>query len=86
MTEQEWLGEGYCLIEACIKMARTYSYGGGCGIEIFGLAPKDARINNAAKETTGSVSFMELYSMVTLKCHCVKVRAGKGQMYILFKG
>ena len=45
MTEQEWLGEGYCLIEACIKMARTYSYGGGCGIDIFGLAPKDARIN-----------------------------------------
>ena len=54
MTEQEWLGEGYCLIEACIKMARTYSYGGGCGIDIFGLAPKDARINNAAKEKVGS--------------------------------
>ena len=38
---------------------------GGCGIDISGLAPKGARINNAAKETTGSVSFMELYSLVT---------------------
>lgn len=74
------------IFDCAKKLARTYSYGGGCGIDIFGLAPKDARINNAAKETTGSVSFMELYSMVTLKCHCVKVRAGKGQMYILFKG
>ena len=47
------------------KLARTYSYGGGCGVDISKLAPKGARVNNAAKETTGSVSFMDLYSMVT---------------------
>ena len=53
------------IFDCAKKLARTYCYGGGCGIDISGLAPKGARINNAAKETTGSVSFMELYSMVT---------------------
>ncbi len=53
------------IFECATKLARTYSYGGGCGIDISGLAPTGARINNAAKETTGSVSFMELYSLVT---------------------
>ncbi|WP_288298596.1 adenosylcobalamin-dependent ribonucleoside-diphosphate reductase [uncultured Megasphaera sp.] len=47
------------------KLARTYSYGGGCGIDISRLSPKGARINNAAKETSGSISFMTLYSLVT---------------------
>ncbi len=47
------------------KLARTYSYGGGCGIDISNLSPKGARINNAAKETSGSISFMTLYSLVT---------------------
>ena len=47
------------------KLARTYSYGGGVGIDISNLAPRGAKINNAAKETTGSVSFMDLYSIVT---------------------
>lgn len=49
----------------CQKLARTYSYGGGCGIDISGLSPRGAKINNAAKETSGAVSFMDLYSMVT---------------------
>jgi ribonucleoside-diphosphate reductase alpha chain len=47
------------------KLARTYSYGGGCGIDISDLSPKGASINNAAKETSGSISFMTLYSLVT---------------------
>lgn len=50
----------------CVKkLARTYSYGGGCGVDISKLSPRGAKVNNAAKETTGSVSFMDLYSMVT---------------------
>lgn len=53
------------IFECAKKLARTYSYGGGCGIDISGLAPRGAKINNAAKETSGAVSFMELYSMVT---------------------
>lgn len=53
------------IFDCAKKLARTYSYGGGCGIDISNLAPRGAKINNAAKETSGSVSFMELYSMVT---------------------
>ena len=46
-------------------LARTYSYGGGCGLNISKLRPKNSKVNNAAKLTTGSVSFMDLYSLVT---------------------
>lgn len=53
------------IFECASKLARTYSYGGGCGTDISLLSPKGATINNAAKETSGSVSFMDLYSLVT---------------------
>ncbi|WP_297776346.1 adenosylcobalamin-dependent ribonucleoside-diphosphate reductase [Blautia sp.] len=53
------------IFECAKKLARTYSYGGGCGIDISKLSPRGAKINNAAKETSGAVSFMELYSLVT---------------------
>ena len=53
------------IFDCAKKLARTYSYGGGCGIDISTLSPRGARINNAAKETSGAVSFMELYSLVT---------------------
>ncbi len=46
-------------------LARTFSYGGGVGIDISNLRPKGAIVNNSAKTTTGAVSFMELYSMIT---------------------
>ncbi len=53
------------IFDCAKKLARTYSYGGGCGIDISKLSPRNAKINNAAKETSGSVSFMDLYSLVT---------------------
>ena len=53
------------IFDCAKKLARTYSYGGGCGVDISRLSPRGARINNAAKETSGAVSFMELYSLVT---------------------
>ena len=53
------------IFDCAKKLARTYSYGGGCGVDISNLSPRGAKINNAAKETSGSVSFMELYSLVT---------------------
>ena len=53
------------IFDCAKKLARTYSYGGGCGIDISQLSPRGAKINNAAKETSGAVSFMELYSLVT---------------------
>ncbi len=46
-------------------LARTYSYGGGVGLTLSKLRPKGSRVNNAASTTTGAVSFMDLYSMVT---------------------
>ena len=50
----------------CAKnLARTFSYGGGCGIDISKLSPRGAHINNAAKETSGAISFMDLYSLTT---------------------
>lgn len=53
------------IFDAAKKLARTYSYGGGCGIDVSKLAPRGATINNAAKETTGAVSFMDLYNLTT---------------------
>lgn len=46
-------------------LARTYSYGGGCGLTLSKLRPKGAKVNNAANTTTGAVSFMDLFSLVT---------------------
>lgn len=53
------------IYESRKKLARTYSTGGGCGIDLSKLAPRGAKINNAADMTTGAVSFMEGYSKVT---------------------
>lgn len=53
------------IFDTAKAIARTYSYGGGVGIDIGKLSPRGARINNAAKETSGAVSFMDLYSLVT---------------------
>lgn len=53
------------IFDCAKKLARTFSYGGGCGIDIGKLSPRGARVNNTAKETSGAVSFMDLYSLVT---------------------
>ena len=53
------------IFECASKLARTYSYGGGCGVDISKLAPRGSKVNNTAKETSGAVSFMDLYSLVT---------------------
>ena len=53
------------IYECATKLARTYSYGGGCGIDISKLAPRGAKTNNSAEATTGSVSFMDLYNLTT---------------------
>ena len=53
------------IYETCSKLARTYSYGGGCGIDISNLAPEGAKVHNQAKVTSGAVSFMDTFSQVT---------------------
>ena len=47
------------------EAARTYSFGGGVGGDISCLRPRGAPVNNAARSSTGSVSFMELMSLTT---------------------
>lgn len=53
------------IYECAAKMARTFSYGGGVGVNIGKLRPAGAVVNNAAKTTSGAVSFMELYDLTT---------------------
>lgn len=53
------------IYETCKKLARTYSYGGGVGLDISKLAPAGARVHNQAKNTSGAVSFMDTFSQVT---------------------
>lgn len=53
------------IFECGAKLARTFSYGGGCGIDISNLRPNGALVHNAAKTTSGAVSFMDFYSYIT---------------------
>lgn len=53
------------IFDTAKHLARTFSYGGGVGFNISNLRPRDSKVNNSAKSTTGSVSFMDLYSLVT---------------------
>ena len=53
------------IYQAAFECARTYSYGGGIGVDISSLRPKDSVVHNAADSSTGAVSFMELYSLTT---------------------
>jgi len=53
------------IYKAAFECARTYSYGGGIGVDISCLRPKDSLVHNAADSSTGAVSFMELYSLTT---------------------
>ena len=53
------------IFDTAKNLARTFSYGGGVGIDISKLRPNGAEVHNAAKTTSGAVSFMDLYSMTT---------------------
>lgn len=53
------------IFEAQKKLARTYSYRGGSGIDITILRPAGDPVNNAAVSSSGSVSFMPLFSELT---------------------
>ena len=53
------------IYQTCSNLARTFSYGGGVGIDISPLRAKDMAVHNAAKTTTGAVSFMNTFSNVS---------------------
>lgn len=53
------------IFEAAYMFAKVQSRGEGVGIDVSNLRPKNVKTNNAAKSSTGAVSWMELYSWVT---------------------
>lgn len=48
------------------QIARTYSYGGGQGLNLSNLRPKGAKVNNSSNTTPGVMVFAEKYSHTTL--------------------
>lgn len=53
------------IFDCCKNLAKTYSYGGGCGTDLSKLRPNGAAVHNASKTSSGPVSFMDLFSQVT---------------------
>lgn len=53
------------IFDCSSKLARTYSYGGGCGIDISNLRPNGSKVHNASKTSSGPVSFMDMFSQIT---------------------
>jgi len=47
------------------ETARTYSLGGGTGVDISILRPKNSKVSNSAYKSIGSVGFMNLFSEMT---------------------
>lgn len=52
------------IFDTAKEMARIFSYGGGCGLDISNLRPKNSQVKNVAKTSSGSVSFMNLFNVV----------------------
>lgn len=48
------------------QIARTYSYGGGQGMNLSKIRPKGAKVNNSSSTTPGMMVFAEKYSHTTL--------------------
>lgn len=67
------------IFDTAKHLARIYSYGGGSGVDISKLSPAGATIRNAAKTTSGAVSFIELYAMIT---KLIGQRGRRGAMMI----
>jgi ribonucleoside-diphosphate reductase alpha chain len=53
------------IYQTALALGETFKRGGGCGVDISSLRPKDSPAHNAARVSTGAVSFMELYSLTT---------------------
>lgn len=53
------------IIDVAKELAVTYAAGGGCGVDISNLRPKGTPVHNAARMSSGSVSFMPLYDTIT---------------------
>ncbi len=67
------------IFDWCKEAARTYSFGGGVGTDISVLRPKGAMVNNAAVHSTGSTSFMNIFSETT---HTIGQSGRRGALMI----
>lgn len=54
------------IYRADYEIARTYSYGGGQGLNLSKIRPKGAKVNNSSNTTPGVMVFAEKYSHTTL--------------------
>lgn len=54
------------IYRADYEIARTYSYGGGQGMNISKIRPKGMKVNNSSATTPGPMVFAEKYSHTTL--------------------
>lgn len=72
--EKVTLSNCYCLpvednlesiFQTAGEIARTYSYGGGCGLTLSNISPAGIYVNNAAKSSSGAISFAELFDLTT---------------------
>lgn len=54
------------IYRADYDIARTYSYGGGQGLNLSKLRPRGAKVNNSSNTTPGIMVFAEKYSHTTL--------------------
>ncbi len=54
------------IYRADYEIARTYSFGGGQGLNLSKLRPKGAKVNNTSNTTPGVMIFAEKYSHTTL--------------------
>lgn len=53
------------IMQCATETAVTYRGGGGVGIDITPLRSEGMKVSNGAKTTTGAISFVELYSLLT---------------------
>ncbi len=67
------------IFDWCKEAARTYSYGGGVGVDISILRPKGSPVNNSAVHSTGSTSFMNIFSETT---HTIGQSGRRGALMI----
>jgi ribonucleoside-diphosphate reductase alpha chain len=54
------------IYRADYEIARTYSYGGGQGMNLSKIRPKGAKVNNSSNTTPGVMVFAEKFSHTTL--------------------
>jgi len=50
------------IFEAAQRLAKTFSFGGGVGLCMGELRPRNSKVSNSARYSTGAVSFMDLFA------------------------